>query len=73
MRKITRRGPGPGGEKVNSVYEFDIYMVMINRQLNIWVKEVRAEVMNLGIIVCQWFNFVLRRCLEKIEQRQLRD
>ena len=41
-KEITRRGPDPRGtSRVQFRYnEFDIYIVMMNRQLNIQVKEV---------------------------------
>lgn len=41
-KEITGRGPGPRGKTTNSVEynEFDIYMAMLNKELDIWVKEV---------------------------------
>lgn len=41
-KEIARRGPGPRGKsRIQFRYnEFDIYIVMMNRQLNIQVKEV---------------------------------
>lgn len=40
-REMTIRGPGIGGKSlIQFEYESDIYMAMINRQLETWVEEV---------------------------------